>query len=80
LFGAGGGLAVAKRLSDLSDSQVEVLGQIPISVALREGSDAGSPVVLGQPGDSASLAISAIAEKLAADKIGLAGRKLPLSV
>ncbi len=40
LFGSGGGAATAERLG------VPVLAQIPLSVALREGGDAGEPIVL----------------------------------
>ncbi len=80
LFGAGGGELVASRLAKLSGSPVEVLGQVPISLALREGSDAGQPVVLANPDDSAAEAILSIAEKIAADQLGLSGRRLKLSV
>jgi ATP-binding protein involved in chromosome partitioning len=80
LFGAGGGDAVARRLSKLSGSTVEVLGQVPISVRLRECSDAGTPVVLEQPDDVATVSILGIAEKFAEDRIGLSGRRLKLSV
>ena len=80
LFGAGGGELVASRLAKLSSSPVEVLGQVPISMALREGSDAGSPVVLEHPQDLAAEAILSIAEKIAADQLGLSGRRLKLSL
>jgi ATP-binding protein involved in chromosome partitioning len=80
LFGAGGGELVASRLAKLSGSPVEVLGQVPISMALREGSDAGQPVVLANPDDSAAEAILSIAEKFAADQLGLSGRRLKLSL
>ncbi len=80
LFGAGGGELVASRLTKLSGSPVEVLGQVPISMALREGSDAGSPVVLEHPQDLAAEAILSIAEKIAADQLGLSGRRLKLSL
>lgn len=80
LFGSGGAAAVAERLSNLSGSEVPVLGQIPLSVLLREGSDKGLPVVESQPQDSAARAISAVAGLIAKDKIGLAGRKLQINV
>lgn len=80
IFGHGGAQQVASRLGELVGHEVEVLGQIPISVALREGSDAGAPVVLSHTDDSASIEIAAIATKLAADPIGLAGKKLRLSL
>ena len=80
LFGAGGGELVASRLGKLSGAEVPVLGQVPISMALREGSDAGSPVVLEHPQDLAAEAILSIAEKIAADQLGLSGRRLKLSL
>ena len=80
LFGAGGGELVAGRLAKLSGADVPVLGQVPISMALREGSDAGSPVVLEHPQDSAAAAILSIADKFAADQLGLSGRRLKLSL
>ena len=80
LFGAGGGELVASRLAKLSGAEVPVLGQVPISMALREGSDAGAPVVLANPDDLAAEAILSIAEKIAADQLGLSGRRLKLSL
>ena len=80
LFGNGGGQIVANRLSELQGTPVPVLGQIPISIPLREGSDAGEPVVTSAPQDEASMALIAVAQKLAADPLGLAGKKLKLSV
>ena len=80
LFGKGGAQDVAARLASLSGEEVAVLGQIPISVALREGSDGGDPVVLANPEDSAAISIREIAVKISQDKLGLAGKKLRLSV
>ena len=73
LFGSGGGDAVAARLD------VPVLARIPLSVALREGGDAGAPVVLADPGDPAAAAILSLADTLAARGRDLTARKLPLS-
>jgi ATP-binding protein involved in chromosome partitioning len=80
LFGEGGGLAVANRLAELQGSPVEVLGHIPISIPLREGADAGSPVVAGIPDDPASQAIGAIAQALNAQPAGHAGKRLRLNL
>ena len=80
LFGSGGAEEVAARLSTLAGTNVPVLGQIPISVPLREGSDAGEPVVLGHQTDPASSAIREIAVKISQDRIGLAGKKLRVSL
>ncbi len=65
LFGSGGGADVAERLSTPEQS-VPLLASIPISVALREGGDAGVPVVLANPEDPAAAAILAVADLLAA--------------
>jgi ATP-binding protein involved in chromosome partitioning len=79
LFGAGGGQAVADRLSLTSGKTVEVLGQIPMSIALREGSDLGHPIVDSNPDDLAGSVIREIAEKISKDRLGLAGKKLRVS-
>jgi ATP-binding protein involved in chromosome partitioning len=72
LFGEGGGADVAARLG------VDVLASIPLSIAMREGGDAGLPVVLGSPADPAAVAILAVAEQLATRPRGLAGKPLGL--
>jgi ATP-binding protein involved in chromosome partitioning len=80
IFGSGGGQLVADRLSAATGESVPLLGQIGLSVALREGSDQGAPVVLTHPSDSASQVILQIANALASDPRKLAGRRLKLSV
>ncbi len=75
LFGSGGGADAARRLG------VPLLGSIPLSRALREGGDAGQPVVLAEATDAevmdaAAAALEAIAAQLAVRERGLAGRKL----
>lgn len=70
LFGSGGGAEAAQRLA------VPLLGSIPLSRALREGGDAGEPVVLTDGTDAAASALEAIAAQLAVRERGLAGRKL----
>lgn len=74
LFGSGGGEATATRLD------VPLLAAIPLSVALREGGDAGQPVVLTHPDDPAAAAILELAAALATRPRGLAGRSLGFSV
>jgi ATP-binding protein involved in chromosome partitioning len=74
LFGAGGGADAASRLG------VDVLATIPLSVALREGGDAGVPVVLTHPEDSAAGALLALAAQLSVRPRGLAGQPLGLSI
>jgi ATP-binding protein involved in chromosome partitioning len=73
LFGSGGGELVAQRLG------AKLLGQVPLSIPLREGSDNGKPVVTEHPEDPASQAIKAIAESIASTKTPLLGRRLKLS-
>jgi ATP-binding protein involved in chromosome partitioning len=79
LFGSGGGELVAKHLSELSGTTVPLLGQIPISVPLREGSDSGNPLLGQKTKDPAASAIDQIAQAIAGAGRELAGRKLPLS-
>jgi ATP-binding protein involved in chromosome partitioning len=79
IFGTGGGAETAARLST-PEEQVPLLASIPISIALREGGDAGEPIVLSQPSDAGAAAILAVADQLAVRERGLAGRKLGLSV
>jgi ATP-binding protein involved in chromosome partitioning len=78
LFGSGGGELVAKSLSVLSETEVPLLGKVPISVALREGSDSGQPLLSGESKDPAAVEIDLIAGLLAKQSRGLSGRKLNL--
>ncbi|MDP9418506.1 MAG: Mrp/NBP35 family ATP-binding protein, partial [Actinomycetota bacterium] len=57
LFGSGGGQAVADGLARAVGARVPVLGQIPLDVRLREGGDAGVPLVLGDPESPAARAL-----------------------
>jgi ATP-binding protein involved in chromosome partitioning len=79
LFGSGGGQAVADSLSRLTGARVPLLGQVPIDQRLREGGDAGVPIVLSQPDSPSAVALRGVADKLAARQRGLAGRQLGLS-
>jgi ATP-binding protein involved in chromosome partitioning len=79
VFGEGGGADAAARLST-PEEPVVLLASIPLSIALREGGDAGEPIVLSHPSDPAAGAILAVADQLAVRARGLAGRKLGLSV
>jgi ATP-binding protein involved in chromosome partitioning len=80
LFGEGGGVDVASRLSREQERPVPVLGSVPLSVGLREGGDAGIPIVLSDPKDAASVVIRSVASQLAGRGRGLAGRKLGISI
>src|SRR6516225_1507998 len=79
IFGSGGGEAVAATLTQLTGTTVPLLGQVPLDTRLREGSDNGSPLVLGDPSSPAALQLVKIAESLASRGRGLAGRPLGLS-
>jgi len=78
VFGSGGGTAVAGALTRITGAPVPLLGQIPIDLRLREGGDAGVPLVLSAPDSPAGKQLSAIAEGLIRPR-GLAGRQLGLS-
>lgn len=58
LFGAGGGLITAERLG------TGLLGQVPLVSAIREGGDAGMPIVVGAPRSEAAAVFRAMAEDL----------------
>ena len=79
LFGSGGGARVAESLTKLLGHDVPLLGQIPIDVALREGSDSGEPVVISSPDSPAAVALRGIARQLGTRSRGLSGRKLGLT-
>jgi ATP-binding protein involved in chromosome partitioning len=79
VFGSGGGATVAEALSRLSGTRVPLLGQVPLDVRLREGGDAGMPLVLGDPDSPAALALRKIADELGSRARGLAGRSLGIT-
>ncbi len=60
LFGEGGGQLLADELD------VPLLGKIPLTMPLREQSDAGLPIVLSDPDDPAAQAIRQAARGLIA--------------
>ena len=80
IFGVGGGQLVAERLSQLNHDEVALLGQIPISVALRQGSDEGVPLSSTKSKDSAVTEIAKIAKKMIETKLDLAGKKLKINL
>jgi ATP-binding protein involved in chromosome partitioning len=79
LFGSGGGQRVAEALSRSTGTDVPLLGQIPMDVALREGGDLGVPLVLSDPTAPAAQVLDAIADRLGGRPRGLAGRSLGLT-
>lgn len=80
MFGAGGGQRVAQTLSGELETEVPLLTQIPMSVALREGADEGRPLVAENTADPAAQALHELAKRLARRPRGLEGRHLPVSV
>jgi ATP-binding protein involved in chromosome partitioning len=79
VFGSGGGRAVADTLTRIVGAPVPVLGQVPIDLRLREAGDAGLPLVLAHPDSPAAQELKKIAEGLAGQARGLAGRRLGLT-
>ncbi|MBY8871630.1 Mrp/NBP35 family ATP-binding protein [Micromonospora sp. PLK6-60] len=78
VFGAGGGQAVADSLSRTIGAQVPLLGQIPLDTRVREGGDAGLPIVLAQPDAAAARALDTVADRLAVRRESLLGKPLGL--
>jgi ATP-binding protein involved in chromosome partitioning len=60
IFGEGGGRLLADELD------VPLLGQVPLTMPLREQSDSGVPLVFSDPDDPASQAIRQVAKGLVA--------------
>jgi ATP-binding protein involved in chromosome partitioning len=79
LFGSGGGQQVADSLTKSIGSSVPLLGQIPIDTRLREGGDAGVPLVLSAPQSAAGEALRGVADRLTVRARGLAGMSLNIS-
>jgi ATP-binding protein involved in chromosome partitioning len=74
VFGTGGGQKTADALG------VPSLGAVPMQVSLREGADAGRPVVLTEPDSPAGRALREIAQQLAKSAKTRVGKSLPLTV
>jgi ATP-binding protein involved in chromosome partitioning len=79
IFGSGGGDRVADTLSTRFGYDVPVIGRIPIDVSLREGGDAGKPIVDSDPTAPGALELTSIAERLSGRGRGLAGMQLGLT-
>jgi ATP-binding protein involved in chromosome partitioning len=79
VFGTGGGGQVADALTRVMGVKVPLLGEVPIDLKLREGGDAGRPLVLSDPDAPAARALRYVAERLAVRARGLAGRSLGLT-
>jgi ATP-binding protein involved in chromosome partitioning len=68
LFGHGGGEQLA------TDLEVPFLGRLPIYQPIREGSDAGIPLIIAEPASSAAKAFLTVAERTAA-QLSIAAHK-----
>ena len=79
IFGSGGGERVAATLSQRFGYDVPVLGRIPLDPSLREGGDAGKPIVESDPTAPGAIVLTAIADTLAGRGRGLAGMQLGLT-
>ena len=79
LFGSGGGDRVAATLSARFGYDVPVLGRIPLDASLREGGDAGKPIVESDPTAPAATELAGVADRLAGRGRGLAGMQLGLT-
>jgi ATP-binding protein involved in chromosome partitioning len=67
LFGAGGGAAMAR------DYEVELLGQLPLDLRIREQTDSGTPTVLAEPDGDIAAAYRHTAHRMAA-RLAMQGR------
>jgi ATP-binding protein involved in chromosome partitioning len=79
LFGSGGGERVAATLSGRFGYDVPLLAQVPIEESLREGGDAGKPVVDSDPTAASARVLVELADRLDSRGRGLAGRQLGLT-
>lgn len=80
VFGSGGGKLLSERLQRITGANIPLLGSVPLDPALREGGDAGTPIVIAQPDSPTAKAITHIAEQLVVRKNSLAGKSLNLGV
>lgn len=79
VFGMGAGKELAKQLSDQTNTEIPVLGEIPIDPNVRKAGDNGIPIVIADPNSASAKAIVAIATKLASTPRGLVGKPLNVS-
>lgn len=71
IFGHGGARAEAERIG------VPFLGEIPLTIDIREKSDAGTPVVVADPGGAAATVYKAIAQQVWEQLAGRRARPAP---
>jgi ATP-binding protein involved in chromosome partitioning len=71
MFGSGGGSRVAEEFG------IPLLGEIPLVREIREGADAGHPIVVDKPTHPQSQAFRGIAERLIEEIANRSGDELP---
>lgn len=76
VFGRGGGAEVAGTLSTRLGYEVPLLAEIPLDPIMSTSGDEGVPMIATDPMRPASIALGALAERLASRKRNLAGFKL----
>jgi ATP-binding protein involved in chromosome partitioning len=79
VFGSGGGKRVAETLSRRFGYDVPLMGEIPLDMRLREGGDAGTPIVTTDPDAPAAAELTKVATTLSGRGRGLAGLQLGLT-
>jgi len=79
IFGSGGAAKVAENLSGRFGYDVPMLGQIPLDQTLREGGDAGDPIVVADPDSESAKILQGVADQLSGRSRGLAGMQLGLA-
>lgn len=74
IFGHGGARAEAEKIG------VPFLGEVPLTISIREHSDAGTPVVAAEPDSPQTAVYLSIAEKVWAQVKARSGREAPAIV
>jgi ATP-binding protein involved in chromosome partitioning len=78
IFGSGGGEETSRRLSELVGANVPLLAKVPFNSELREGGDAGTPIVLSD--QNAMLIFDGILDKIIVRPKSLLGVRLNINV
>jgi ATP-binding protein involved in chromosome partitioning len=79
VFGSGGGGRVARTLTERLGYDVPLLAEIPLDPRLGSAADQGLPMVVSDPTAPAARALASVADLLASQRRGLAGKRLGLS-
>jgi ATP-binding protein involved in chromosome partitioning len=79
IFGMGAGQELARQLSEQTNTDIPVLGEIPIDPKVREAGDIGAPIVLSDENSASAKIIIEIAQRLASTPRGLVGKSLNVS-